>query len=49
MPESASGEVPAPRGVSASGGGSGPGGGDVPACTEADTPPPVNRMNDRQV
>ena len=24
-------------------------GGDIPACTEADPLPPVNRMNDRQV
>ena len=33
--------------VSALGGSSGPEG--VPACTEADPLPPVNRMNDRQV
>ena len=25
------------------------GGGGIPACTEADPLPPVNRMNDRQV
>ena len=30
------------------GGVAGPGGG-IPACTEADPLPPVNRMNDRQV
>ena len=40
-----------PGGVSALGGllpGGGGGGGGIRACTEAD-PPPVNRMNDRQV
>ena len=36
------------RGVSAPGGVCSQGGG-IPACTEADPLPPVNRMNDRQV
>ena len=34
------------RGVSALGGGLPPGGG-IPACTEAESPTPVNRMTDR--
>ena len=49
---SAPGGVSAPRGVSALGGcapgGCARGGGcvGIPACTEADTPPPVDRITD---
>ena len=41
------GGVPDPRGVYLVPGVSGPGGCGIPACTEADTPLPVNRMTNR--